>query len=90
MSAQGVTLSGGNAVDEVQGVIVDAIRAKVGGQPTLDDSLALLDIDSLAMAEITLEIEQKLQLRLDESVVEAQTVGELTELVRRRKQQQSG
>lgn len=90
MSAPSVASSGANAVDEIQSVIVDAIRAKVGGQPKLEDSLGVLDIDSLAMAEITLEIEQKLQLRLDESVLEARTVGELIELVRRRKQKQIG
>ena len=90
MSAQSVTSSEQQAVDEVQNVIVNAIRAMVGGQPQLDDSLALLDLDSLAMAEVTLEIEQRLQLRLDESVLEARTVGELCDLVRGCRQKQNG
>lgn len=90
MSAQSVRSSEQQAMDEVQSVIVNAIRAKVGGQPQPDDSLALLDLDSLAMAEVTLEIEQQLKLRLDESVLEARTVSELCERVRRCRQKQTG
>lgn len=64
-------------MDDVEATILDALKAKVGGQPKLADELARLSIDSLAMAELALEIEQRLKIRLDEGVLEQKTVQDL-------------
>jgi acyl carrier protein len=64
-------------MDDVEATILDALKAKVGGQPKRTDELAGLSIDSLAMAELALEVEQRLKVRLDEGVLEQRTVHDL-------------
>ena len=64
-------------MDEVESVILSALAAKTGRQPKLTDDLARLAVDSLAMAEIALEIEQKLQVKLDEGILDQPTIGDL-------------
>ena len=68
--------------DNVEAIVVNALAAKVDTQPHLSDELLRLSVDSLAMAELALEIEQKLKIRLDERVLDQNTVGELVNYVR--------
>jgi acyl carrier protein len=65
----------------VEQVILDLLRAKLGGQPRREDALGLLNVDSVALAELSLEIEQALHVRMDEGVLEAVTVGEMIDYV---------
>ena len=80
-------------MDEVETTILDALHAKVGAQAKLADDLASLSVDSLAMAELALELEQKLKIRLDEGVLEQKTVQDLVtyarNLVNKTKEKQS-
>ncbi|MBC7854695.1 MAG: acyl carrier protein [Pirellulaceae bacterium] len=66
-------------MDEVEATVLEALKAKAGPRAplTLADDLARLSIDSLAMAELALEIEQRLKIRLDEGVLEQRTVKDL-------------
>jgi acyl carrier protein len=66
-----------NSVDEVEATILEALKAKVGPRAQLADDLSRLSIDSLAMAELALEIEERLKIRLDEGVLEQRTVKDL-------------
>lgn len=80
-------------MDDVEATVLDSLHAKVGTRAQLSDDLATLSIDSLAMAELALEIEQKLKIRLDEGVLEQRTVRDLViytqKLVERRRQSAS-
>ena len=64
-------------MDEVEATVLDALKTKIGPRAQLTDDLARLSIDSLAMAELALEIEQRLKIRLDEGVLEQKTVNDL-------------
>ncbi len=82
-------------MDEVEATVLEALKAKAGFRAplTLTDDLARLSIDSLAMAELALEIEQRLKIRLDEGVLEQRTVKDLVryaqKLVEKQKQASS-
>ena len=76
-------------MDEVESLILAAIEAKVARRPQLSDDLLRVGIDSLAMAEIALEIEQRLGVRLDEGVLDQETIGDLVRHVAQLRQQQS-
>ncbi len=69
-------------MDEVETVILTALAAKVESRPALTDELLSLSIDSLAMAELALEIEQKLKVRLNDGILEQKTVGDLVKYVK--------
>ena len=64
-------------MEEVESVVLSALAAKIGRRPKLSEDLARISIDSLAMAEIALEIEQQLQVKLNEGILDQQTVGDL-------------
>ena len=64
-------------MEDVEATVLDALASKVECRAKLTDNLASLSIDSLAMAELALEIEQRLKIRLDEEVLEQRTVEDL-------------
>lgn len=64
-------------MDDVEATVLEALHAKVGSRAQLTDELARLSVDSLAMAELALEMEQRLKIRLDEGVLEQRTVKDL-------------
>ena len=64
-------------MDDVEATVIEALKTKVGPRAQLADDLSRLSIDSLAMAEVALEIEQRLKIRLDEGVLEQRTVKDL-------------
>jgi acyl carrier protein len=78
-------------MDDVEATILDALRTKVGANARVTDELARLSVDSLAMAELALEVEQRLKIRLDEGVLEQRTVQDLIGYVQKliAKQKQS-
>jgi acyl carrier protein len=76
-------------MDEVESLILAAIEAKVARRPQLSDDLLRVGIDSLAMAEIALEIEERLGVRLNEGVLDQETIGDLIRHVAQLRQQQS-
>jgi acyl carrier protein len=53
---------------------------QVDAKPT--DSLALIGLDSITLAELTFELEKSFAIRFDESIVSVETVGELIDYVR--------
>jgi acyl carrier protein len=64
-------------MDDVEATVLAALHAKVGSPAQLTDDLTRLSIDSLAMAELALEIEQRLKIRLDDGVLDQRTVKDL-------------
>ena len=68
-------------MEDVEATILNALASKVECRAKLTDELASLSVDSLAMAELALEIEQRLKIRLDEGVLEQRTVEDLVHYV---------
>ena len=64
-------------MEDVEATVLQVLasKAEVRARPT--DDLASLSIDSLAMAEMALELEQRLNIRLDEGLLEQRTVADL-------------
>lgn len=70
-------------MDVVDETILEYLRKSVGGNPTLDDQLALVGVDSIGLAELTFELEKRFAIRVDDEIHELQTVRDLADYVRR-------
>ena len=46
--------------EETQAQVIEYLSKLVGSRPHLDDSLAMIGIDSVAMAEMTFELEKRM------------------------------
>ena len=66
---------------DVESRILDLLAEKVGVRPACADQLAHLNLDSLALAELSAEIEKSFGVKLDEHVLDVNTVGEMIEYV---------
>ncbi|RMF41519.1 MAG: acyl carrier protein [Planctomycetota bacterium] len=64
--------------------ILGMLEAKFGQRPTLEDPLAFIGVDSITMAELTVELEKAFDIKVDDDVVQLETVGELVAYVRDR------
>ncbi len=62
---------------KVQQQLVELIHSKTGIVPELDDTFASLKIDSLGLAELTVEIERAFNIRVGEDVLDVETMREL-------------
>ena len=70
-------------MNSVATVLADLIQKKTGVRPQPDDSFATLEVDSLAMAELTAEVEKEFEIRVREDVMDVTTVGELAAYIER-------
>jgi len=61
-------------MEEIREQVLDLISRKVGKRVALDDSFVVLQLDSLAMAELAYEVEQYLGVKADSAVLECDTV----------------
>lgn len=71
-------------MDTIENELVRQLREKFGGNPKLNDSLMLIGVDSVGMAELTLEIEKQFNVRVDDSILDIDTVQELADYIRQR------
>jgi acyl carrier protein len=69
-------------MDVVEQTIIDFVRKTVGGNPRLSDNLAMVGVDSVGMAELTFELEKRFSIRVDDDVLDLQTIDELAEYIR--------
>jgi acyl carrier protein len=67
--------------ESTEQAVIDLLREKFGGEPSRDDSLALLELDSLGMAELSVELEKCFAIRVSEGIMDATTVGELIDYI---------
>ena len=51
----------------------------------MDDSLAMIGIDSVAMAELTFELEKRCGTKIDDAILDVETVGQLVDYLHARK-----
>jgi acyl carrier protein len=57
----------------------------VGTKPHLEDSLAMIGIDSVAMAEMTFELEKRFGIKIDDEILDVESVRQLVEYLHSRK-----
>ena len=62
--------------------MISRLQEKFGGAPTTTDHLGLMGIDSVGMAELTLELEREFEVKVRDDIVEVHTVQELADYVR--------
>lgn len=79
---------------EIAASVIAILTQKLGRPVTLEDSVGLLELDSLALAEVSVEIEKAVGVRLDEGILDAKTVGDMasyvTDLTRRSARRAAG
>ncbi len=69
-------------MDSLEQYLLDQLQEKFGGQPTLSDSLLMMGVDSVGMAELTFEIEKECGIRVDDDVLSVETVADLARYIR--------
>lgn len=72
-------------MDTIESELLKKITALFGGQPKLADSLMMVGVDSVGMAELTFDIEKHFGIRVDDSVLDVDTVQELADYIRQRR-----
>ena len=77
----------GSPVDAIESILLEKVGAMFGGAPKLADSLTMLGVDSVGMAELTFDIEKQFGIRVDDSVLDVETVQDLATYIRERQKQ---
>ena len=72
----------GPHADPVETEIVKALREELGRDVETTDSLDSLGVDSLRMVQLATELERRFKFRVDEELLDVETVEELAEYVR--------
>jgi acyl carrier protein len=71
--------------EETQTQVIEYLSKLVGSRPHLDDSLAMIGIDSVAMAEMTFELEKRFSLKIDDEILDVESVRQLVHYLHQRK-----
>ncbi len=71
-------------MDAIEQQIVQTLQKELGRSVTPADSLGRLGIDSLRMAELASDLERRFGIRMDEELLDVETVAQLADYVRRR------
>ncbi len=71
-------------MDVLTDKVLGLLESKFGQRPSLDDPLAFIGVDSISMAELTVEIEKIFGIRVEDDVVQIETVGELVAYIQQR------
>jgi len=64
-----------------QSQIFDYLKAVCGSMPKGNDSLAMIGIDSVAMAELTFELEKRFSIKINDDILDVDSVDELVQYV---------
>ncbi len=71
-------------MDPLEQSLLNQLKDKFGGNPQLTDSLMMMGVDSVGMAELTFQIEKDFGIRVDDQILDVDTVEELVAYVRSR------
>ncbi|MBU6174465.1 MAG: acyl carrier protein [Planctomycetes bacterium] len=69
------------SLEVAESQIIAYLSKIVGGTPRPSDSLAVLGVDSVAMAELTFELEKRFGIQIDDDILDVDTIRELTQYV---------
>lgn len=73
-----------DSAEQTQNQIIEYLKKICGGSPQPSDSLAMIGVDSVAMAELTFELEKKFSITIDDDILDVETISELTQYVLQR------
>lgn len=73
-------------METIESVLLVQLAEKFGGRPQLSDSLILIGVDSVGMAELTFDIEKRFGIRVDDGILDVDTVQDLADYIRQRQQ----
>ncbi len=71
-------------MDSIEDKLLRSLAEKFGGQPELSDELGLLGVDSVGMAELTVEIEKDFGIPVHDDILAVETVQQLVDYIRER------
>lgn len=71
-------------MESIEEQLLKNFTEKFGSRPELSDALAYIGVDSVGMAELTLDIESQFDIRVDDSIVHTETVQDLADYIRER------
>ena len=71
-------------MESIEEQLLKNFTDKFGSRPKLSDGLAYIGVDSIGMAELTIEIESQFKIRVDDNIVHTETVQDLADYVRER------
>lgn len=71
-------------MDSIEDKLLRSLAEKFGGQPELSDELGLLGVDSVGMAELTVEIEKDFGIPVRDDILGVETVQQLVDYIRER------
>ena len=69
-------------MESIEEKLLSKLASKFGSQPELDDELAFIGVDSVGMAELTIELENDFGIQIADDIVYVSTVRELVDYVR--------
>ena len=69
-------------MESIEEKLIAQLTEKFGTRPKPSDGLAFIGVDSIGMAELTVEIERDFGISVQEDIVDVDTVGELAEYIR--------
>jgi acyl carrier protein len=73
-------------VPTIEENIMERLAEKFGTRPELSDSLVMIGVDSVGMAELTFEIEKVFQIKVDDALLDVETVQDLADYIRQKQQ----
>lgn len=86
----GQNASEDKGVESIEEKLIASLAAKFGTNPELEDGLAYAGVDSVGMAELTVEIEQAFGITVNDDIFQVDTVQELADFIRERQKVNSG
>jgi len=72
-------------VASIEDIILAKLEEKFGTRAELSDALALIGVDSVGMAELTVDLEKEFEMTVDDDIVGCETVQELADYIRERR-----
>ncbi len=73
-------------MESIEEQLLKNFTEKFGSRPELTDELSYIGVDSIGMAELTIEIESQFHIRVDDSIVHTETVQDLADYIRERQE----
>ncbi len=71
-------------MESIEEKLLAQLAKKFGTEPVLSDGLAYIGVDSVGMAELTVDIERDFGIRVEDDIVAVETVQELADYIRER------
>lgn len=72
-------------VASIEDTILTKLEEKFGTKAELSDALALIGVDSVGMAELTVDLEKEFAVTVDDDIIGCETVQELADYIRERR-----